>query len=220
MSKISVIMPVCLTPYEIMAGKTLVKSASNPEIKFIRAVNSFLNQTHPDKELIVVHDGCEISRQILYKTFDTFLNSGVIKSVSIPKQEPYSGQMRNTGIAVSDPYKSDIIAYLDADDYIGKDHLCIINKCFDTEKYDWVYYNDFIVKSMNPFEYMIREVEPVACRIGTSSICHKKDIDLQWGSGYGHDFNMIEKYLLPLKKTKIQTPQYYVCHVSGLGIDY
>ena len=32
--------------------------------KFVRAVNSFLKQTHEDKELIIVSDGCQITNKL------------------------------------------------------------------------------------------------------------------------------------------------------------
>ena len=47
--KISVIMQSYLGEYP--------GARSNPKYKFVRAVNSFLLQKHPDKELIIVSDG-------------------------------------------------------------------------------------------------------------------------------------------------------------------
>ena len=51
--------------------------------------------------------------------------------------------------------------------------------------------------------------------IGTSSIAHRRTTKVVWGDGYGHDWFMIVKYLLPRKNCiKIATSQYYVCHRS------
>jgi glycosyltransferase involved in cell wall biosynthesis len=49
--KISVIMPCFLGEYE--------GCASNREQKLIRAIHSFNTQTHEDRELVIVSDGCE-----------------------------------------------------------------------------------------------------------------------------------------------------------------
>ena len=54
--------------------------------------------------------------------------------------------------------------------------------------------------------------------IGTSSIAHKRNLDIIWDDGYGHDWNMIEKCLLPYNGIKIVTPEYFVCHTTN-GID-
>lgn len=215
--KILVIMPVTVEPYQTLSNNTLVKSAKNPELKFIRAVSSFLEQTHNDKELIVIHDGCMRSLDILRRQFSEYINSGLITSIMLPKQAHYSGKLRNEGIKKA---KGEVVCYLDADDYFGKNHLSIIDQNFDINKYDWIYFNDYILKdSIDNLGYM-RDVHPVAMSIGTSSIAHKKTVKAVWSNYYGHDWGMIQQYLLPLeKRTKIPTPEYFVCHVSGLGID-
>ena len=52
--KISVIMPVYLGDYE--------GCASNREVKFVRAINSFLKNNF-DAELIIVSDDCLIAKK-------------------------------------------------------------------------------------------------------------------------------------------------------------
>ena len=51
MKKVSVIMASYLSVYGTTPRPNLDK-------KFIRAVKSFINQTYPEKELIIVADGC------------------------------------------------------------------------------------------------------------------------------------------------------------------
>jgi glycosyltransferase involved in cell wall biosynthesis len=207
--KFSVIMPVNLSPYEW--GN--FKSAKYPDMKFIRAITSFADQSHADAELIIVSDGCSIAEDI-YKIYFSHLDK--IKFTRIDKQEKFSGVVRQTGLDMAD---GDLICYLDHDDYIGKVHLSSIDYFFSRLSVDWVYYNDSLIRSFNPPNVEEREVKPEQNFIGTSCICHKRSIGVKWGDGYGHDMDMIKNYLLPLPHAKIPTPAYYVCHSSGLNID-
>jgi glycosyltransferase involved in cell wall biosynthesis len=185
------------------------KSADNREYKFIRAVDSFLRQSYNDSELIIVADGCSKTSKIYN---DLYINEEQIKLVQIKKQPPFSGYVRQCGIKQS---SGDIICYLDSDDIIGENHLDIISNGIDNEN-DWFYYDDYL---FDGFERNLRSVKVEHCYIGTSSFCHKKDINLKWLDGYGHDWLTIST-ILNKKNKKIKTPEYYVCHVSGLGINY
>lgn len=204
--RISVIMPVYLGGYESYGGS---RGASNPEVKFMRAVNSFLAQSFTDAELIIVSDGDRMVEDI----WDHALhNYPKIQFRYIDKKPDFSGVVRQTGIEMA---KGEIICYLDHDDEFGKDHLQIISDNFDTEKYDWVYYNDYVVLNA---EHTIKEERDnllALGRIGTSSIAHKRSLNVVWSDGYGHDFRLIEDYLFHYPVHKIPTPQYYCCHIPG-----
>ena len=208
--KISVIMPVNLSPYTSGA----FKSASNPEDKFVRSVLSFIHQSMSGNELIIVSDGCDISEAVYHGVFSAHPR---IKFKKITKQPPFSGKVRQTGLDIA---KGDIVCYLDHDDMFGGSHLKIIADNFDTDNYAWVYYNDMLIKNDSHTIKEIRDVEPIQNSIGTSSIAHKRDVGVVWGDGYGHDMEMIQRCLLGLPHIKIPTPQYYVCHCSGLNIDF
>lgn len=202
MRKISVIMASCLSPYK--------NSASNPEKKLIRAINSFLKQTYKNKELIIIADGCRKTMDIYDENFS---NNSEICLNFIEKQPLFSGKIRNIGLSQAN---GEIVCYLDHDDFLGTNHLKIIEENFGSQ-YDWVYYNDYIVRNYKAGDIFTREVEPEMCRIGTSSFAHA--VDFTWPDGYGHDWEVISKFLLPLRYKKIPTPEYYVCHVPGLNID-
>jgi len=199
--RISVIMPAFLQAYEINE----IKSAKDPVIKFLRAVDSFIRQSFNDTELIIISDGCKITEQL----YDIeFSHISRIKYAYIEKQSIFGGRVRQTGIEMA---QGEIITYLDHDDYIGIDHLKIIN---DNFKDDWVYYNDYLIQGKEGEDLIFkeREVSPELYYIGTSMIAHRKDLNVVWGDGYAHDWRMIEKYLLPHPSMKIPTPEYYVCH--------
>jgi glycosyltransferase involved in cell wall biosynthesis len=213
--RISVIMPVCLTPYESTpepnTDQFVIKSAPDPERKFIRAVDSFCYQTFKDCELIIIADGSERAKEIYEQYYKDIPN---IHFKLIPKQDHYSGVVRNTGLKMA---KGEIICYLDHDDMFGNDHLKIISDNFNTYALDWIYYDDYIADG----EVVLpREVRPEICMIGTSTISHKRKVKVKWGNKYGHDWYMIEKYLLPLeKRKKITIPLYYVCHNSNINVN-
>lgn len=209
--KVSVIMPSFLGEYP--------GAAKNRDKKFIRAVNSFLNQTYEDKELIIVCDGCTKTYELYMQNFATCDN---IKITMIPKQPHYSGEMRNEGLKMAD---GDMICYLDSDDIIGVKHIETIVKQFNFEDTDIVYYDDYLVLDAEFKKFQVRSVEPRYASIGTSSIAHKnfwkmgtETFDsLFWQTGYGHDFfywmKLISRGYIFRKIT--EKPTYIVCHYSG-----
>ena len=109
MEKVSVIMPVYLGEYE--------GCAEDREEKFVRAINSFLNNDYDNKELVIVGDACAKSLRILYEKFTDEMKSKKIKFYNMPKkQKLFSGKLRTTGLKICD---GDYIMYLDSDDMLG-----------------------------------------------------------------------------------------------------
>ena len=200
--RISVIMPVYLGDYPFRA--------SDPWNKFKRAVQSFIDQEFKDAELIIISDNCGDSERI-YQAY--YANIPSIRFKRIEKQPLFGGMVRQTGLNMAE---GEIICYLDHDDMFGPKHLAIISENFDTSKYDWVYYDDFLVID-SLFNIIVRNTVPVACEIGTSSIAHKRNICAVWKDCYGHDWKIISEFLLDRPGIKIPAPQYYVCHRPGLG---
>jgi len=200
--KVSVIMASYLLPYP--------GSATNREKKFIRAVNSFKKQTYQNKELIIVSDGCHLTVELFNKYF---VNDQNIKIIQIPKQQLYSGDMRNIAFQLAD---GDIISYLDSDDILGPNHIQKIVEQFDLDNYDLVYYNDYLVLDSTFKKMQIRIVEPRWASIGTSSISHKNLPELKgcWSTGYGHDWLFLFKLVsMGLRFKKLEkAPEYLVCH--------
>jgi glycosyltransferase involved in cell wall biosynthesis len=205
--KVSVIMASYLLPYP--------GSRSNPDKKFIRAVNSFKKQTYKNCELVVVSDGCQLTIELYNKYFSNDIN---IKLIQIPKQELYSGAMRNIALDLVD---GDIISYLDSDDVLGPNHLQIIVDGFD-DSMDFIFYNDLMVLDNTFKKFFLRVVEPRWASIGTSSISHKnlECVKGCWTTGYGQDFVFLFKMAsMGLKFKKLEkNSEYLVAHY--MNADY
>ena len=114
MQGISVIMPSYLGEYS--------GAAMNSDKKFIRAVESFKNQTLVEKELIIVSDGCELTNQIYQ---DRWQEDPIIRLIRSEKMEvTWPGELREVGRSVA---KYNWIHYLDADDLDLPNHLELAN---------------------------------------------------------------------------------------------
>jgi hypothetical protein len=203
-NQFSIIMPSFLGNYQ--------NAASNRQAKFLRAVKSVINQSYKDWQLIIVSDGCDDTIALYNKYFARYEN---IICISIPKQKYLSGSVRQTGIEYA---FSEYIIYLDSDDFYGTDHLKIMSE--NLKQYDWVYYNDLL---KYPDTIHVKDVILQIGRSGTSSICHKRLINVSWQGldGYTHDWRFIEK-LLNQSDNYAKLPvdsQYYICHTVNSKLD-
>jgi len=190
--------------------------ALNREDKFIRAVNSFLGNSFPNKELIIVSDGCDITTNLVRTNFKEYIESKVIRLVLLKKQKLFSGNLRTEGIKHA---KGDYIIYLDSDDMLGKNHISTIAEQVKQNNTDWGYYNDFIYSENGLVK---KEVSLIKDSIGTSSIYHKKAKGIDWSGcdGYGHDFMFIQKLIKWSKhNAKIFGASYIICHIPN-SVDY
>jgi glycosyltransferase involved in cell wall biosynthesis len=193
-------------------------SADNREQKFRRAVDSFVKQSHREKELIIVSDGCE-KTNFIYDSI--YSKHPEIKLVKLSKQILFSGNVRQAGLEKA---TGRITCYLDVDDFLGYNHLANISTCFgEKDDWDWVYYNDYIWKGEkeNP-NYIPKLVSLDHGSIGTSSIAHltslaKKGLSWKGCDGYGHDFAFVQRLMKGFKRyKKIHGCAYYICHIPNL----
>lgn len=134
--KISVVMQSYLGDYP--------GSRSEPERKFIRAVNSFLEQTNKNTELIVISDNCKITEKLYnenYKENDRVkfkLYESNSKKMYEKDSETinYVGEPRQIGV---DMTEGDIITYMDSDDFLTKNYLEILLKYWEfNSNLDWI----------------------------------------------------------------------------------
>lgn len=130
--RISVIMQVYLGDYP--------GSRSHPKDKFIRAIASFLSQTYPDKELVIVADRCILAKKIydlLYANSHPNIKFVYLSASDAPGKRMYDNQTLPNGYT-SKYYRGvpkekgraiatgDIITYQDSDDIILPNHLHVL----------------------------------------------------------------------------------------------
>jgi glycosyltransferase involved in cell wall biosynthesis len=178
-------------------------AASRREEKIVRAVQSVLDQTYKDFELLVVADGCQLTMDIMKQFPD-------VETTLIKKAPMWDGAPRNTGI---DKATGEFIIYCDIDDYWGPNHL---QKIADNLKdYDWVFYND-IISSGGEWVERNCDIKKLG-QNGTSNICHKRELGARWGHrGYAHDHYFNQSLMMKSRKFgKIPTPEYFVMHLPN-----
>lgn len=204
MHKVSVIMPVYLGHYE--------GCAEDREEKFVRAINSFLNNDYENKELIVIGDCCSKSESILQEQFTDELISHKIKFYNMPKkQKLFSGKLRSIGLELAE---GKYIMYLDSDDMFGDKHITNVYSQLEFNNLDWCYYNDFLLPDGG--QLIKKEVELEHGSIGTSSIAHinSRKLNWFWCNGYGHDWKFVKKLIrFSNNYEKIYGATYIICHI-------
>lgn len=180
--------------------------------KFIRSVKSFLEQTYQNKELIIVSDGCDVT-EITYK--ENFSDCEDIIFEKLEKDVLFGGKTRNKGIELA---TGDWICYLDTDDFLSKDHLQIISEQI-SNKFDWYFSDDYLVteyENNENFKCVLRENIISPSRIGTSTIIHKKNINVFWKDGYAHDWKFVCDLVKESNKVSKIMAKYNVCHIPNL----
>lgn len=192
----SIIIPSYLDHYK--------DGATYREQKFIRAIDSCLNQVFTDFEIIIIADGCLKTKQLYNKYYSGF---EFIKLIEIGKQPAFSGMVRNRGI---DSAHGKYITYLDSDDKLGRQHLQIIRANLST--YDWVWYDDYLMDRF--YRPQLNRCELKYGKFGTSNITHKNLPEIRWNhSGYSRDDSGFVQDLMKLPNfAKIATPEYIICH--------
>lgn len=119
-------------------------SRSNADIKFIRAVQSFLDQINKNSELIIASDGCMITHDLYYKLYKDeprikyiYVDKDTLKMYElIDNQKYYRGLPREVGRVIAN---GDIITYMDSDDLLTPQHTLALEIVWSKSKdKDWV----------------------------------------------------------------------------------
>ena len=182
-------------------------AATNRLEKFHRAIVSVTGQTFDDWELIVVSDGCEITNQEVDRWTTAKKN---IRLINIDKKPLFSGKVRNAGIYFAG---GEYIVYLDTDDFLGPDHLSIIDESLKlSENPKWGYFDDFLGTPENKFEHRICKIK-LQYHCGTSNLVHRKDLGVWWhDESYFHDWIFISDLIETGVGVPLAPAQYMVCH--------
>jgi glycosyltransferase involved in cell wall biosynthesis len=226
---ISIIMLSNLMSYE--------GSRKDPEAKFIRAVDSYLNQTttYPN-ELIIVSDGCEITNQ-LYK--EHFSEIERVRLIKMPKSEEcvFPGTYRQVGI---DRAQYEIISYLDSDDILlpnrinqcvnllrASSKMAILDQYYifpDTQRVNSEHLQTAkIISKFTLYGINFRRVK-LAWKGSTAQLVHYKDIKSKWTDAKrGEDANFINsicgEFMYNKNQLMLPIDGYVVCHHPVFGFD-
>ena len=182
-------------------------AAHDRDKKLIRAIASVMEQSFEDRELLVIADGCVLTKSLVTK----YIEDDRVRLLEIEHTKLWSGGPRNKGIEEA---KGEFVTYLDIDDVLGENHLQTINSTLGS--FDWVWYNDLRYKPREDYWYENQCDIRTLGMCGTSNITHKKD-NVRWdvNGKYAHDYHFIQKLLTIKNHSKVTTPEYYVCHIPG-----
>lgn len=204
--RLSCIMPSHLGPY---AG-----AAPNRPKNFMRAVDSFLKNTHQDKELIVISDGCPTTTDILNRHYKKELISRLIKLIELPRHEVFTGAVRQAGIDIA---TGEVLCNLDGDDTLTPNHLHNIATRFNPENYDWCHWNHITKPDeLRDVEYFT-DVRPELGSLNNGNHALKRGLDVTWNGCDGiHDNQafidqLIKKYP---RKQKLYGCGYVIRHIQ------
>lgn len=201
--KISIIMPSYLGAYK--------RAAKDRDKKIVRAIQSVINQTYKDWELIIVADGCNKTVEIVQNVVE-LTKDPRIRCIYIDKQPLWSGVVRNTGIMASE---GKYCLYLDIDDAFAPEHLEEIAPSLNGK--DWYWMDDWVY-AQDKKEFRHRKCDiNVLGRCGTSNLIHKPG--LAWwneNDNYAHDWKFIANLKQASKDYEyINAGKYLVCHIPG-----
>jgi hypothetical protein len=102
-------------------------SRDNSDKKFLRAVQSFIDQTDKESELIIVSDGCAITHDLYYKHFKlddrikyAYVDKSVPNMYEGTENKYYRGLPRQVGRSLAN---GEITTYMDSDDFLISDYV-------------------------------------------------------------------------------------------------
>lgn len=208
--KVSVIMPSYLDAYK--------GAAKDREQKFLRAVDSVIDQSHEDWELMIVADGCERTMELV----DEHYGYRRIRPLLVKRNELWCPGPRNTGIHHS---TGDWIAYLDTDDYFGPDHLTsIVNAIEDLDPVvQWAWMDALWWSKANGFQSKRADIKRCS-GYGTANIVHRnagylwptqrRNLDgrLDYGT---QDCAFVDTLKAASEGVRITAGEYHVCHIPS-----
>lgn len=160
----------------------------NAEKYVSRAIESVLNQTYKNIELIIINDGSKDSSLSICKSYQAADNRIII----IDKENQGVSSARNDGIKKA---SGDYIMFLDADDYVEKNIIEDSIKIIELNNVDMVRYNYYRqtrrIKIKNKFNISLNTIIPADSEIIKESIFLTDIFCPCWGTLY--NANIVKK---------------------------
>lgn len=194
--KISVVMQSYLGDYP--------GSRKYPEFKFVRAVHSFISQTHENKELIIVSDGCNKTKELYERLYShdprikfAYIskkqekNMYEIDEVDGKKLKYHRGIPRGIGCVIA---QGDIITYMDSDDLMLPHRLSDIYEA-------WKDKSDNVKWSSNPLRLFHKNSQAFVEKKTEGVTDFSKPLDIR---KYGYD--IADPFFV-----NVAVPKGYIC---------
>lgn len=203
---------------------TLIIPVYNVEKYLDRCLNSIINQSYKDLEIILINDGStDNSLDICYK-YAT--NDPRIKVFNQENQGVACA--RNIGLENA---TGDYLMFIDSDDYIERDAVEIINKCLTSNNYDLLIFNYKILNSSTgkieeikynildkyPLEYIIQKESLMVRGYLWNKIFKRECITKKFNKKhiYMEDLCFVEENLNNFKKFQIiYDSPYYIYNIN------
>ena len=185
----------------------IIRTYNNRNGFLAEAIESVLNQTYPNIQIVVVEDGSNYASPLIDKYRSNY--NANIKYLSIQK----AGRCiaGNCGLASSD---GDLINFLDDDDQLFKDHLELLFNAIDTNGVKAAYSNAYEVSTelitQNPLKYKEHNKQVVYNLdfsrvliwkqnfLPIQSVLFDKSLFLEYG-GFEEDLDALEDWHLWMK---------------------
>lgn len=180
---------ICIIKYEIVFGVIILKKISvivpiyNVEKYLNKSLDSLVNQTLEDIEIILVNDGSTDNSQSI---IDKYKSEYPDKIISLQKTNGGMSDARNYGLEFA---TGEYISFIDSDDYVDKNMLEAMYKKAKEKDYEIVYCNTNIVYPNN----ILKKQAELTTSTESLSLSDKKDLILNcypvvWNKIYKKDF--------------------------------
>lgn len=220
-------------------------SRINPTKKFLRAVDSFVDQSDKESELVIVSDGCKRTHSLYNKHYK---ENQRIKYAYVSKNTPnmyeisndvkyYRGLPREIGRTIA---TGDVITYMDSDDFLMPDsierlkekwNLAFLHNKKILINTSWYYNYKVDIPNINKLEELkINKLPSKWAKISispgfrnNSSVClsHVPEVQIKWQDSIGDSedgifYNkLLETYASKGEIATIECPYYVVCHFKN-----
>lgn len=175
--------------YDQKKVSVIISTYNRPEL-LKRAINSVLNQTFKNFEIIVIGDKCPV----LESTMQHYCDDRIIWWNLYKNYNDGGTTPKNYALRMC--LTTSLVTYLDDDNYWEQNHLESLYSLFEKDKS-----LSYAFSSMVMGNYKIICTKPLLYRIDTSCIMHKQNLLNKYGYwrshkevGYSHDFEFVSRW--------------------------